>query len=157
MSEKEIELSETVKEMDNYIKESNYDGKSEAPLNMNATDLLKFRNELFKAQNYNKALIAGDKAHIQEMNEKVERIIEFRELLDQGNAANREMFITLQHVGAIFNKLFDDVSELAKGTDFVSAGDLTKLLNEGKKFDIDESVFEEEVQVITNVDTSFEG
>lgn len=117
----------------------------------------KIRAELFAKTNFVKSLQAVNKEQILEINEKVEKLIEFGNILQEGSAANREMFITLQHVGGIFNKMFDEISAAAKDTDFVDAGAITKILNNNKKFDIDESVFEEEVLVEHSVDTSFEG
>jgi len=119
--------------------------------------LKEVRAELFAKLNYIKSLQSINKENIEELNTKVEKIIKLNELLAAGQAASQEMFVTLQHVGAIFNKMFDEISESAKDTDFVDSGAITKILNNNKKFEIDESVFEEEVLVQHSVDTSFEG
>ena len=119
--------------------------------------LKEVRAELFAKLNYIKSLQSINKENIEELNTKVEKIIKLNELLAAGQAASQEMFVTLQHVGAIFNKMFDEISESAKDTDFVDSGAITKILNNNKKFEIDESVFEEEVLIQHSVDTSFEG
>ena len=130
----------------------------DAALKDNADEFLaKIRAELFAKTNFVKSLQAVNKEQILEINEKVEKLIEFGNILQEGSAANMEMFITLQHVGGIFNKMFDEVSAAAKDTDFVDAGAITKILNNNKKFEIDESVFEEEVLIEHSTDTSFEG
>ena len=153
MSEKELTVLE---KLDKTLADDNcilMDTTIEIPI----ADLKEVRADLFAKTNYIKALQAENKQNIEDLNVKVERIIKLNEVLAGGEAANREMFITLQHIGGIFNKMFDDISEAAKDTDFVDAGAITKILNNNKKFEIDESVFEEEVNIVPKIDTSFEG
>lgn len=152
---KEVEPSELVKSMDAFIKLYE-DIEVETP-KIDLEEFKTFRAGLFQAENARAAYEKEVKAQIVIMNEKTDRIIKFNEVIGAGQAANKEMFVTLQHVGAIFNKMFDKISEAAKGTDFVDAGTIAKILNENKKFEIDESVFEEEVNVIHTTETSFEG
>lgn len=157
MSEKELTILERLDEILNDENNKLLQTSTESTLEIDVSDLKEFRDELFAKLNYITSLQDINKQNIEDMNVKVERIIELREMLEQGNAANREMFITLQHVGAIFNKMFDDISEASKDTDFVDAGAITKILNNNKKFEVDESVFEEEVLIEHTTDTSFKG
>jgi len=152
---KEVEPSELVKSMDSFIKLYE-DIEVETP-KIDLDEVIAFRNGLFAAENAVTSYKKEIGSLIGEMNGKTERIIKFTEVIQEGQAANQEMFVTLQHVGAIFNRMFDDISEAAKDTDFVDAGAITKILNNNKKFEIDESVFEEEVDVRHSVDTSYEG
>jgi len=165
MSEvKEVELSETVKSMDEFIKDFESvdygvflkEGEVDSRI-QELQDLKDFRAALFASENYVKSLIKSSKESIIELNEKVDRIIKLKEVAGELQEVNKQMYVQLQRVGGIFNQFHDDMSAAAKDTDFVDAGSVAKILNNYVRFQVDEDVFAEDEIIKVDTDTSYEG
>lgn len=152
MKEKEVERSKEVIEMDEILEADGEDGTIE----VHGCDFKKYRDELFKKTNYVTALRKEVSGQIKQLNEKTNRIIQFRGLCESLQENVDQFHHQANLVGQQFNELHEKLSGLAEGTDFVDTGALLKLLNDYKTYDIDKSVFVEEITEI-KVDTDYKG
>jgi predicted nucleic acid-binding Zn-ribbon protein len=112
----------------------------------------KYRTEVFAKTNYVNSLIDRISEIIKQSNEMAENNHKLIKTMGMIQTKTYDFYKQINQAGQEFNTFRSKISDLTKGTDFVSSKDLSALLGEYEGFQVDEESLVEELPTTSEVD-----